>query len=266
MSFNTAIAVFLLIPFAVYALFAGLVFFNNIRAGKRLVASAKPFAREGDFPVKVLVVGDSLAVGVGAYDLFTLPERFASMLNASIENRAASGAKMKDIEQQILSASSMKYDYILIVGGANDIIRMTPDGVLQDAIRASYGAAKIRSERVVAITSGDVGIAPFFIFPFNLWYTKKTNETRPFFIDIAQELGVEYINLLIYEDVFHTDVPRYYAEDLLHLSSDGYGVWFEHIKERMQKVWNVIDQTPQQPKQNQVPAQGEVLQQTQKAS
>lgn len=246
MSYSIFATLFIIIPLCVYAVFAGLVVFNNVRIGKKLAENSPTFARDGDHPVKVLVVGDSLAVGVGAYGVLTLPERLAFMLNASLENKAQSGARMRDIEAQIQRSAAQHYDYIFIIGGANDIIKGTRDGELQDAIRAVYGGARLKSERVLAFTSGDVGKAPFFVFPSNYYFSKRTLKTRPFFVNIAKELGVEYLNLLEYPLVFNTDAARYYAEDLLHLSADGYGVWYGYVKERMQKVWNVQDKTPQE--------------------
>ncbi len=244
MSYSIFAILFIFIPFCVYVVFAGLVVFNNIRIGKRLVENSPAFSREGTYQTRILVVGDSLAVGVGAYGIQTLAERIAFMLDASVENRAQSGARMRDIEAQIVQSAAPRYDYVFIVGGANDIMRLTADGDLKDAIRAAYGAARLKSEKVVALTAGDIGKAPFFVFPLNMYFSKRTKETRPFFVDIAQELGVEYVNLLEYPLVFETDAPRYYAEDLLHLSADGYGVWYKYIKERLEKVWNEKDRTP----------------------
>ncbi len=229
-----------------YVVFASLVVFNNVRVGKKLAENSPVFSRGGEHATKVLVVGDSLAVGVGAYGILSIPERLAFMLEASVENRAQSGAKMHDIELQIEQSKEQRYDYIFIIGGANDIIQRTADGELQDAIRAAYGQAKLRSDRVIALTSGDVGKAPFFVFPLHYYFSKRTTDTRPFFVNIAKEIGVEYIDILEYPLVFNTDAARYYAEDLLHLSADGYGVWYGYIKERMQKVWNVVDKTPQE--------------------
>ncbi len=244
MSYSIFGILFIVIPFIVYVAFAALVLFNNVRIGKKLVENSPAFSREGTFATRVLVVGDSLAVGVGAYGIQTIPERLAFMLDAAVENRAQSGARMKDIEAQITQSTNQRYDYILILGGANDIIQRTPDGDLKVAIQAVYGAARLKSDKVIALTSGDIGAAPFFVFPLNLYFTKRTTETRPFFVDTAKGLGVEYINLLEYPLVFNTDAPRYYAEDLLHLSADGYGVWYKYIKERLEKVWNEKDRTP----------------------
>ena len=245
MSYSVFAILFAAIPLFVYGIFSALVLYNNIRIGKRLAENSPAFSRDGEYPSHILVVGDSLAVGVGAFGVLTIAERLAHMLNASVENKAQVGAKMKDIEAQIQSSSKQHYDYIFIIGGANDIIQETAHGELKDAIRAAYGASRLKSERVVAFTAGDVGKAPFFIFPLNYFVSKYCIETRPFFVDIAKELGVEYINLMEYPLVFDTDAPRYYAEDLLHLSADGYGVWYEYTKERLQKVWNLQDKTPE---------------------
>lgn len=244
MSYSIFAILFIIIPLSVYIFFAGLVVYNNIRIGKRLAENSPAFSREGNFEKRILVVGDSLAVGVGAYGIQTIAERLGFMLNAAVENKAQSGALMKDIEAQITHSAAPRYDYIFIAGGANDIIRRTADGDLQDAIRAVYGAARLKSDRIIALTAGDIGKAPFFVFPLNIYMSKRTVETRPFFVNIAQELGVEYVNLLEYPLVFDTDAPRYYAEDLLHLSADGYGVWYKYLKERIEKVWNEKDRTP----------------------
>ncbi len=32
------------------------------------------------------------------------------------------------------------------------------------------------------------------------------------------------------DEIFNTDIPRYYAPDLFHPSGDGYGVWYSSLK------------------------------------
>jgi lysophospholipase L1-like esterase len=244
MSFSAILFVFIVLPVLVYAFFVWLITKERIRHSQKLAAAAVPFSRSGAYPVSVLFVGDSLAVGVGATEGGTLPERVAELLHASVENRARSGARMKDIEQQIASATQEHYDYVFIIGGGNDILQRTAYGQLQDSIRNVYGRSKMLSDRVLALTCGDAGHAPFFVFPLTTFLSKKTLETRPFFVAIARELGVEYVNILEYpESVFLNDVKKYYATDLLHLSTDGYGVWFEYIAERMHSVWNIEKNT-----------------------
>jgi len=35
------------------------------------------------------------------------------------------------------------------------------------------------------------------------------------------------------EDIFLTDVDKYYASDYFHPSGDGYGIWYKDIKNKL---------------------------------
>jgi lysophospholipase L1-like esterase len=254
MSFSFALIVMVSLGALVFLLYVLLITTPFIKAYKRLVSNNKPFERGGEeYRTSILVLGDSLAAGVGSYGVGSLAERMAHLLNASVENIATSGAKMRDIQKQCTGAKRATYDYVLLVCGANDIIQFTDTSALVQDIKFAFTTAKDRAPRVIALTSYNIGAAPFWPFPFNLLYTKRTQEMAALFTGNASVVGIEYVNLLDFNDEFDRDVPRYYSDDLLHPSTDGYEVWFGHIQDRMKAVWGItppekkegaIQQTP----------------------
>ena len=75
----------------------------------------------------LLVLGDSTAVGTGA----SSPTQSVAGLIAKdhpqlqIVNRAQDGAKFADIVQQLEALGEQRFDAILVLGGGNNVIRLT---------------------------------------------------------------------------------------------------------------------------------------------
>lgn len=53
-----------------------------------------------------------------------------------------------------------------------------------------------------------------------------------FMREASNRSKVQYVDLFesAENDVFNTDIDKYYAPDLFHPSSAGYGVWYEDVK------------------------------------
>lgn len=207
-----------------------------IQVSGALVADAVPFSRtEGN--LRLLVLGDSTAVGVGSTAPETVAGRLADELDASVENYAVSGAKTRDIAQQFSHKTTDAYDLVLIQVGANDIIRFSALGPLHKDIRAALKDARSVSDKVVLITAGKVGQAPFFPNGFGWLWTMRAHAVREDFMVAAQEHGAAYVDLYSAKDPFATDPQRYYAADGLHLTGDGYGFWYEETLKVIHSHW-----------------------------
>lgn len=204
------------------------------RAARVQIAEAVPYAREGDDHSKaLLVLGDSTGVGVGASrPEETLAGLVAAAIGATyVENHAVSGATVDDLAPQIEVARLSRYDTILIQIGANDII------MLRDARRTAMRLDAIlmslpEARRIILLSAGNVGganIFPFVIRPFHTWTTLAFHR---WFAKVAERRGGVYVNL--YDkpenDRFITDPDRYFSEDGLHPSSEGYALWFEKVR------------------------------------
>lgn len=96
-----------------------------IAIGLKLADNAIPFSRDASGP-KILVIGDSTAVGTGASASST---SLAGLLgshypSASIENRGINGSKTRDLLTRN-DLSGDRYDLIMIHIGGNDTVRFT---------------------------------------------------------------------------------------------------------------------------------------------
>ena len=225
----------------VYLGFSGVQFFRRVQISGRLIEVTTPFS----FPAeklganrykRILVAGDSLAVGIGSVQSeHSIAGRLhADFLDAEIVNTALSGAKLAGVTEQV-SGVDGRFDLVVIMGGANDIIRFHSIKIAESDASLLLKAVKEKGDHVIWLVSGNIGLAPIWPWPIESIYTYRTRKYHAIFRALAEKEGIVFINLLKEraDDVFAKDPARYYAKDGLHLSSDGYAVWYEAIKEKL---------------------------------
>ena len=132
-----------------------------------LAKASRPYTAQPAQPERrILVVGDSTAVGTGA----ARPEdSLAGRIGAAhprwqIDNLAANGAKFEDVQAQLERAGS-GYDLVLVLAGGNDVIRLTSEQELHAHMEQVIRTAKVRGKQVVLMPCGNVGHAPLFVPP-----------------------------------------------------------------------------------------------------
>lgn len=213
----------------------------RVQAGRAAAARAVPFEQfRPGASRRVLVVGDSTAVGVAVRDA---KESVAGRLgeefpDVQLENKGRSGARTRDVLAVLRDVRDARYDLVLIQVGGNDVLRFTPLPALRADIDAVIFEARRLSDRVVLLTAGNIGLAPLFPRPVGWLYTWRTQRVRALFRETAQRHGARYVDLFHSrrDDVFLTDPPRYYAPDFLHLSGEGYRVWYERVCEHVRAL------------------------------
>jgi len=221
-----------------YAAYNVFLFWSAAQKSAPLIAATPPFNREDPSLSKsILVLGDSLAVGVGAPDKETIAARLATALHANIANVAKSGAHTSDLEGQLALAQKSRYDLILIQIGANDIIQLQSLAKAEGNMGRALAVAKGKSDRVVFFTAGDVGDAPLWPWPWKHIYSSKTRDLRTRFMALAGKYDALYVDLYAHGPIFASDPKRYYAVDDLHLTAQGYGKWFEIVLDDISKRW-----------------------------
>jgi lysophospholipase L1-like esterase len=212
-----------------------LQFARCMRIGDALGDSARAFecCAAGDAP-RVLVLGDSLAVGCGA----TRPEdSIAGQIaqefpQVTIVNRARNGARTADALEQLEADPHQRYDLILINVGGNDILKRTPFRTLPGRIDALLAAARRRSEHVIVTTTPNIGLVPMFFAPLSWWLTRRSRQLRDLFALACKKHGAHYVNFFHPRstDPFCRETRRYYAPDLLHPSTDCYRYVYATIR------------------------------------
>lgn len=230
-------AIVFLLVLSVFAVFAYQIarFFRLEKVGKDIAHITVPYSVQVKNPAKrVLVVGDSLAAGVGAS---TPSHSIAGLLSqdfpfADITNFSVSGSKIKDVLKTLQSSKDLGYDLILIQVGGNDVVQFTPIETATSDMDELLKIAKTKSSKVIFYTSGSVGFAPIFMPPVSWIYTYRTTKLYSALKKAADDNSVTYVDLLYTKenDPFKNDVDEYYANDYFHVSDAGYKFWYEKIK------------------------------------
>lgn len=206
----------------------------RLRQSAELVRQSEPFqASPARARASLLVVGDSTAVGTGA----SSPANSVAGLMAGdhpylkIVNRASDGAKFADIARQLEGVGSERFDAILMLGGGNDVIRLTPYEVLEEDIVRAATLARTHANLVVLMPSGNVGSAPFFFPPWSWLMTQRSKALHRLVREAAADNGALYVNLYKSkaDDPFAQRPGEFNAKDGLHPSDAGYRLWYGEL-------------------------------------
>lgn len=214
----------------------GIDIYSHYQLAQDLVAQSKPFSYENNkAEQRILIVGDSTAVGTGVVDTMqSVAGRFhRDFPEAEIVNLAENGAKARDVLVQIQQAEGA-FHLVVVQSGANDILYFTRADVAITATREILRHAKTLSDTVVFLTGGNLGLAPVFIPPFDQLYSYRARHILSAFQLIAEEENVIFVDLYTdFDDPSAESFEQYYATDLLHLNDAGYGVWYRYIRDAM---------------------------------
>jgi lysophospholipase L1-like esterase len=235
---------------AVVAVYDAVVIARALIAGSQLASESRAFASSAgpgaSLPAasqspsgakRVLVAGDSTAVGTGAGEpLMSVPGRIArDNPSVLLVNLAEDGARTEALVAQLHSAGPAEYDAVLILVGGNDVLRLTGIDRLRDSIAAALHLATGLSDNVALMTVGDVGSAPAIPWPVSLLLSRRAATLRALFAEEAGKRGVAYVDMHVpaaQTDPFARDPDKYYARDGLHPSAAGYGLWYERLKRK----------------------------------
>jgi lysophospholipase L1-like esterase len=209
----------------------------RIRQSAELARQSEPFeASPAGAAASLLVVGDSTAVGTGA----SSPANSVAGLigqahpRLKITNRAKDGAKFADIAGQLNALGDQRFDAILVLGGGNDVIRLTRYETLEQDIARTAELARTHAGLVVMMPSGNVGNAPFFFAPWSWWMTKRSQVLHGFVREAAKDNGALYVNLYKDkdQDPFAQRPDELNAKDGLHPSDAGYRLWLNELNQQ----------------------------------
>ena len=204
----------------------------RIRQSVELARHSQPFqASPAAATARVLIAGDSTAVGTGAssaaHSVAGLIARDHPRLR--IVNRASDGARFADIARQL--EGNERFDAVLVLGGGNDVIRLTgQDALAQDIARAAQLAAA-RAPLVVIMPPGNVGNAPFFMAPLSWLMARRSRALHGFVRQAAADHGALYVSLYKdkADDPFAQRPDELNARDGLHPNDAGYRLWYEAL-------------------------------------
>lgn len=208
---------------------------TRLKTSAELAKRSEPLQAAPPNPLRrLLIVGDSTAVGTGA----SAPARSVAGLIArdhpdwSIANRARDGAMFADIVEQLAGAE--RYDLVIVMGGGNDVIRLTGRESLRTEVRAVADRARALAPDVILMPAGNVGNAPFFFAPWSWLMSARARTLHAVVREAAQATGSRYVNLYkeAADDPFAQQPDRLNAADGLHPSDDGYVLWYRELRDQ----------------------------------
>lgn len=204
----------------------------RIKQSAELARQSEPLqASPAGATASLLIVGDSTAVGTGAssvaHSVAGLIARDHPRLR--IVNRASDGARFADIACQL--EGDERFDAVLVLGGGNDVIRLTRQDALAQDIAKTAQLAAARAPLVVIMPPGNVGNAPFFMAPLSWLMTKRSREMHGLVRQVATDHGALYVSLYKdkADDPFAQRPDELNARDGLHPSDAGYRLWHDAL-------------------------------------
>jgi lysophospholipase L1-like esterase len=201
----------------------------RIKQAVDLARQSEPFqTAPAGARARLLVVGDSTAVGTGA----SSPAHSVAGLIArdhphlTIVNRARDGARFSDIARQL--QGDERFDAVLVLGGGNDVIRLTREVPLAQSIARTVALARQRADLVLLMPAGNVGNAPFFFPPWSWLMSQRARMLHRLVRQVAADQGALYVNLYQdrADDPFAQQPKVLNARDGLHPSDAGYRLWY----------------------------------------
>lgn len=198
--------------------------------------NAKAYEQHPTNPtMRILVAGDSTGVGTGARSpQDSIAGRIGSDFpGAHISNISENGITLEVLRNKLYSLPKTEYNLIVIQIGSNDVTSFTSKQKVAEELKLVLDYAEEHSEKVIVLTAGNIGLSPVFKFPLSNLITYRTLMVREIFMkEVGERSSVYYVDLFesADDDMFSTDIEKYYAPDYFHPSSEGYGVWYHSVK------------------------------------
>jgi lysophospholipase L1-like esterase len=194
------------------------------------------FGPQGAPRLKLVVLGDSTAAGVGASSpADAYPTRLARKLaedgfRVHLDALGVSGARVADVlHRQVPAALAARPDVVFVGIGANDSIHLTPlDSVYRDML-ATIDRLESTGARVVVAGAPDMRAAAF-LEPLRSLSGWRGRLVEGKIASAARARGVPVVPLAKRTGrVFGRNPDRYNSADDFHPSGAGYGLWADAI-------------------------------------
>ena len=184
-------------------------------------------------PARVLVIGDSTAAGTGAPPTMSVAARIARAFpGVQVDNLGVDGAVLADTLRQLESDAGPPPRLLLIMAGGNDVFRITTVDRMERALDALLAAASQRSDRVILLSPGNLASAPGLWWPFDRVRGCRSRAASDAFRRVAARHPVLHVSMYRErdEDPFAQEPARYFSDDGIHPSAEGYALWFDQLR------------------------------------
>jgi lysophospholipase L1-like esterase len=208
---------------------------------KLISKNVKSFSVEPKNPKRrILVIGDSVVLGVGASDgAHSLVGKIAELYpTSSVIGCGMIGGKTENVLEMLKRKKiDSKLDLIIIMCGGMDVLHFTPPEKYRRNLSDLFKEAKKYTTNVTYILMPNAGVAPIFPFPVSLLYTYYSRKLCKVAQEVTSQEQVTPIHLFNEKK----NDPLYgrfdlYADDLSHPNNKGYSVWFGAVKTVIQHI------------------------------
>lgn len=207
-----------------------------VKKTKVLMKNAVPYERSlPNSDMKILVLGDSTAVGTGSEkNTETTSGRLAELFpQADVKTIAQNGLKIEGLLEKMETLDpNEKYSIILVQIGANDIMKLTSMKDIEKGIDTVVDRLSKQTDKLIFMHSGNIGDSEFFPFYLQPILTYRTTKVREIYMKTAEKYKAYYVDVIGSDipSIIEKDPNAYYANDYLHLTGAGYGLWFDEIR------------------------------------
>jgi lysophospholipase L1-like esterase len=202
------------------------------RSGFLALAGALPFGRNDSAPLRILVLGDSLALATGAsqpdggfiFPLFR--ELLATHPGSRLDNVAIGGSMVADVLRlQLPQVMRSVPNIVIVCVGGNDVVRGTSLDAFTRTYRALLDALRRAAPRAQIICCGvpDVAASPLFA-------DERTTIARRSAADdaavraAARARGARFVDLFAVTALSAGRDAGFFSADRFHPSDAGYAL------------------------------------------
>lgn len=186
----------------------------------------------GGAPVRLAILGDSTAAGVGAQTWSdTVAARLAEALAANdrrvtVDVVAVSAARTADLGSQVTRALAHGHpDVAVILIGTNDTTRPARLSTVEHDMAAAVGRLRAAHVRIVVGTCPDMGSVRAFAHPLRELTGWRGRQIAGVQRRAVQRAGGVAVDLAARTGPAFRADPRTQSRDLFHPSAAGYRLW-----------------------------------------
>lgn len=237
----------ILYALALVVVFEAVRIARHLMISRRLTNAIKKFERHNPgASVRILFIGDSTGYGTGAsHERYSIVGRIsADFPNAHIENCSETKLALSQA-RQILRAKasgkkSEKFDVVIIMLGGINLVYLTPLWLVRRTLRDAVALSKECGRETIIISPNNPRHAPLYRFPLSYLYEIRAEQFAVLYREIAREKRIRHVSL--FQKRSESLCTRsLFASDKTHPNDEGYGIWYNQMKETIKAVLKQYD-------------------------
>ena len=191
-------------------------------------------------PIRLALLGDSTAAGVGVTDSRdsvggVLGLLLAQRSTVTFDAFGVSGARAADLEEQVDAVlRGPTPDVAVVLIGPNDATHLSRLGGVRSDVHDAVQRLRDAGARVVVGSCADMGSATAFPVPLRQLAAARGRAVGRATREAAREAGAVVVDIGAETGPqFRADPDRYLSEDRFHPSAEGYRLWAKALEDEV---------------------------------